>query len=72
MKGKLFQLKDSEEFDWGIVWCTNEKFPDEKFTKEYQDYYNNSDEPGIDEFVEILNTKYIEDFERVYVEEINL
>lgn len=72
MIGRIFQLKDSEEFDWGLVWCSDVDFPDYEFTEKYRKYYNEGDEPGVDEFVEFLNKEF-EDvtFERVYVEEIN-
>lgn len=75
MKGQLFQLKDSEDFDFGLIWTNDENIDTEVVESEYKKFYNNDDpetEIGVDEFIEVLEKLYPDSrFERVYVEDIN-
>lgn len=75
MKGQLFQLKDSEDFDFGLIWTNDENIDTKVVQSEYEKFYNNDDsdaEIGADEFIEVLEKLYPDSkFERVYVEDIN-
>ncbi len=74
MKGQLFQLMDSEDFEFCLLWTNSDTITSEEIQKEFTAFYNDPDldEVDADDFVEKLEAKYPEiSFERYYTETIN-
>jgi len=56
-KGQLFQLKDKESEDIGLIWTDNEQIKENRIEDEWNEFINSYDEDA-DEFVEYLNNKF--------------
>lgn len=78
-KGQLFQLKDNESEDIGLIWTDNEQIKENRIEDEWNEFINSYDEDA-DEFAEYLNNKFnpTEEFpngiyfERVFVSDCNI
>lgn len=69
MKGHLYQLKDSDGDNAGLVHSDYE-YDDTFMEARWNEYINSCDDNGVDEFVEWFNQSNRPNIERVYVTEI--